>query len=68
MLVEERNEGKQGGSFPRATNHYGDVESLRGAPKSPNNFKSTFFNTGTHCFQKSSVSNIGAPSGQTSGN
>jgi len=31
--------------MPRAMNHYGGAESLRGAPKSPNNVHSTFFNS-----------------------
>ena len=39
---QERNEGWK---IPRATNHYGSTEWLRGAPKSPNNVTSTFFNT-----------------------
>jgi len=43
--IQGRNEG---GTIPRAPNHYGGVESLwglRGAPKSPNNVTNTFFDT-----------------------
>jgi len=36
------------------------AESLQGAPKSPNNVTSTFFNT-AHFFQKTSGSKMGAP-------
>jgi len=34
-----------GGTIPRALDHYLGAESLQGAPKSPNNFTSAFFNT-----------------------
>ena len=40
--VQERNKG---GKIPQEPNHYGGDEWLRGAPKSPNNVTSTFFNT-----------------------
>jgi len=35
----------RGGTIPWAPNHYGGAKSLRGAPKCPNNVRSTFFNT-----------------------
>jgi len=37
--------GAMGGAIPRAPNHYWGAESLRRAPKSPNNVTSAFFNT-----------------------
>jgi len=38
--------GGKGGAIPWAPNHYGrGAESLRGAPKTPNNVTSTFFNS-----------------------
>jgi len=39
-----RNEG-EGGTTPRASNHFGDAESLQRVPKRLNNVTSTFFNT-----------------------
>jgi len=36
--------GGKGDAIPRALNHWGGVEWLRGAPNSPNNITSTFFN------------------------
>jgi len=44
-LAQRRNEGGQGGTIPRAPNHYGNAEWLWGAPKSHNNVTSTFFNS-----------------------
>jgi len=40
----KRRRGKRD-TIPRAPNHYGGADSLRGTPKSPNNVTSTFFNT-----------------------
>jgi len=37
--------GKQGGTIPRAPNHYRGAKRLRRASKSPNNITSTVFNT-----------------------
>jgi len=44
-MVQGRNERGKGGTIPRAPNHYGGAESLRGAPKRPKNVTSTFFRT-----------------------
>jgi len=54
MVVAGAQRGK--GSTP---NHYGGSESQQGAPKSPNNVTSTYFDT-VHFFRKTSGSNIGA--------
>jgi len=35
-----------GDTIPRVPDHYGGAKCLLGAPKSPNNFTSTFFSTG----------------------
>jgi len=43
--MQRRNEGDKGGAIPRAPNHCGGTESLREAPKSPNNVTCTFFNS-----------------------
>ena len=56
--LQGRNEGGQGDTIPRAPNHYGGAESLRRAPKSPNNVTNTFFNT-AHLLPKDSGSNTG---------
>jgi len=37
--------GERGGAIPRAPSHYGGAKRLQGAPKSPNNVTSAFFNT-----------------------
>ena len=43
--------GRKRGTIPRAPNHYEGAEWLRGAPKSPNNVTSTFFNA-VHLLRK----------------
>jgi len=40
-----RNDGGQGGTIPRAPDHWGGAKCLLVARKSPNNFTGTFFNT-----------------------
>jgi len=45
ICAQGRNEGGQGGTIPRAPDHYGGAKSLRTASKSPNLVTSTFFNT-----------------------
>jgi len=53
MPMQRRNEGSREHNSPGA-------ESLRGAPKSPNNVTSTFVST-VHVFPKTLGSNIPAP-------
>jgi len=44
-MGQGRNEKGKGGTIPRAPNHHGGAESLREAPKRPNNVTSAFFST-----------------------
>jgi len=60
MVSQGRNEGGKRGTLSRAPNHYGCAEWLRGRPKSPNNVTSTS-SMQYICFQKTSISNMGAP-------
>jgi len=45
MVYKQRVTRGQGSTISRAPNHYGGAETLRRAPKSPNNLTGTFFNT-----------------------
>jgi len=52
--------GGKGGTISQALDNHGGAESLGGAPKSPNNFTSTFFNT-VNFFLKDLRFEYGAP-------
>jgi len=65
--AQGRNEGGNGGTIPRAPNHYGGAESLRGAPndcglrqKVPT-VSQVLSSMEYICFRKTSGSNMGTP-------
>jgi len=62
-----RKDGEEGGTIPRAPDHYGGAESLRGTPnvcwgrrKVPT-ISQLFASFQYICFRKTSGSNMGAP-------
>jgi len=59
LMVTGVTRGGKRAAISRAPNHYGDAKSLLGAPKSPNNVASTFFNS-IFAFEIPSGSNMGA--------